>query len=379
MAKATREKVLDRGELLLQEWQIGGTVDALRDALGRDEAADLAIAERLGHFARPEAVATLQQLEAAAADKLVRKEAKRSLYRLEQKGVEIPRTGAEAPRIVEVEPGIVGYLSTVDGNGDQLVWLTRSQSGVVLHAFAAINDPLGLKEIELVETTRRGLRALRTDMQERHGVRMFETDWRHCDFLIDRALRWAQERGHTGGDYPGVRARFTREPVQDCAGYIRDLLGARAAGEDPSLLAQSEALLKEPELRALLLRPDELQSYIDAWMEILDSPLVLSEEQQRERIAELARKAVAELFGGEVQASWVRRLEMLAYTFHVTGRVAEAKQALAAALALEKSSNGGEGVPVLEALTKACLAFYTQLAEQRRADEKQGDPLVTPE
>jgi hypothetical protein len=379
MAKANREEVLGRGEQLLKEWQAGDAVEALREVLGRDDAADLAIAERLGHLAQPEAVAVLQQLESTAADKLVRKEAKRSLYRLEQKGVAIPRVEAAAPRLVEVEPGIVGYLSAVDGNGDQLVWLTRSQSGVLLHAFAAINDPLGLKEIELAETTRRGLRALRTDMLERHGVRMFETDWRYCDFLIDRALRWAQERGHTGGDYPGVRARFTREPVQDCAGYIRDLLGAAAVAEDPDLLTQSEALLKEPELRALLLRPDELQSYIDAWMEIIDSPLVLSEEQQRERIAELAKKAVAELFGGEVQGSWVRRLEMLAYTFHVTGRLAEAKQALAAALALEKSGNGGEGVPVLEALTKACLAFYTQLAEQRRAGEKQEDPPVTPE
>lgn len=378
MAKAEREKTLERGELLLAEWQVGDDVAALTAALGRDAAADLAVAERLGRIASVEAAVALQTLE-DAADKLVRKEAKRSLYRLEQKGVAIPQAAAPAPVVVDVEPPLAGYLSAIDGNGDQLVWLTRSQGGVLLHAFAAINDRDGLRELELAETSRRGLRALRADLLERHGVRLLETDWRFCDFLVDRAFRTALAHGRSGGDYPGIRARLTREPVLDCSGYVRDLLDAEAVGADAALLAQSETLLKEPELRALLLRPDDVRPWIDAWLEVIDSPLVLGEEQQRERIEALASRAAAELFAGEVQANWVWRLEMLAYVFHATDRAAEARQALAAALALEKSATGATGVPVLEALTKACLAFYAQIELQRRAAAKQEEPQVTPE
>ena len=379
MAKNDRESAITQGERLLDEWQIGAAAEALAAAIGRDPSADVAIAHRLGNIASVDAAVALQRLERDGSDKLARKEAKRSLYRLQQKGIEIPRAEAAPVKRIEVEPGITGYLSMIDGNGDQLVWLTRTESGVLLHVFAVINDPLGLKEVELAETTRRGLRALRADLEARHGVQMLEADWRYCDFLVDRAFRWARERGASGGDYPGVRARITREPVQDRSGFVRELLDADAVAADDALLAESESLLKEPELRALLLRPEELEGYTEEWMQIVDSPLVLSEEQQRERIAELAKRAVAELFGGEVQASWVRRLDALAHTFHATGRAAEAKQALAAAIALEKSDAGGAGVPVLEALTRACLAFYTKLAEQRRAEEKKDSLIVTPE
>jgi len=72
--------------------------EALRSLTGRHADADLAIAARLGTHAEPASVETLLALEAGSTDKLVRKEVRRSLYRLEQRGVTIP----PAPRLSTV-------------------------------------------------------------------------------------------------------------------------------------------------------------------------------------------------------------------------------------------------------------------------------------
>ena len=75
MSKPNRETQLRLGAQRLQEWGLSAdaTVDALRAAVGRDPAADLAIAARLGARADAASVDALHALDAASADKLVHK------------------------------------------------------------------------------------------------------------------------------------------------------------------------------------------------------------------------------------------------------------------------------------------------------------------
>src|SRR5689334_8057893 len=92
MSKPDREGQIRRGEAQLREWGTSSDADAtaLRPLIGRDPAADLAIAARLGAQAAAPSVEVLTALEAGTTDKLVRKEVHRSLYRLQQRGLEIP-------------------------------------------------------------------------------------------------------------------------------------------------------------------------------------------------------------------------------------------------------------------------------------------------
>src|SRR5262245_7797730 len=130
MSKPQRDNLLHRGEQLLKEWQVPAgsadpttTIEALRAAIGRDPAADLAIASRLGGLADPASVEALLALEAGSSDKQLHKEVKRSLYRLEQRGLHAPTAPAEKPLTVVGAPSLEGYLTPVDGHGDQLVWI----------------------------------------------------------------------------------------------------------------------------------------------------------------------------------------------------------------------------------------------------------------
>ncbi|MBP1686288.1 MAG: hypothetical protein H6Q33_2431 [Deltaproteobacteria bacterium] len=381
MSKPDHETQLRRGEEQLAAWGVAANagLDALRAVTGRDAAADLAIAARLGSCADPGSVELLLALEGATRDKLVRKEIRRSLYRLERRGLQAPPVAVK-PALVVTAPLLEGYLSAVDGGGDQLVWLAKPRPGGVAHVFAVINDPDGLREVDLSETTRKALRQAREQLLERHELRLVEADWRYCDYVIDRAFRWATEKGKPiSGDYPGIRAQLIKQPVTPMAPLILAHLDADAVRLEEQLVAESARLLDEKEFRTWFFDRAALQSYLDEVLDAKRSPLILAPTHQQERAGSVGDRAVEELFGGEKRASWVRRLEEMAYFFYATRRPQQAKSALAVALALDASSHGGREIGFCEQLTRTSLAAFVQMEEQRRAEESKSSLVLTPQ
>lgn len=382
MSKPNRDVQLRLGEQRLQEWGVSADagVAALRAVVGRDPAADLAVAARLGAYADAASVEALQALDAASTDKRVRKEVKRSLYRLEQRGVAIPAAPAAPPPAVVLGPALEGYLSAVDGRGDQLVWLIKPHPGGGLaHLFAVINDPEGLREVNLFETTRKALRTSREELLRKHELRMIEADWRYCDYVIDRAFRWAVERGQPGGDYPGMRSKLLTAPVVAMQPLIFAQLDPTAVRTNPLLLTDAVKLLEEKELRTWFFDQETLKPYLDEAQRIKESPVLLNQAQQQERVRLLIERAVEELFGGTSQLSWVRRLQEMAYFFHATGRMEAAQRALATALALEFGPRGGRDIPFCEQLVRTSFFAFLQMEEQREEEEVRSSLVLTPQ
>lgn len=382
MAKSDRESYLQRGEQLLAEWNVAADADAaaLRAHALREPAADLAIAARLGGRPDEASVALLREIEGRCRDKLVRKEVKRALYRLQQRGVALP---AEAPAASApvLGPQLEGYLSAVDGRGDQLVWLVRPLPGGIAHLLAVINDPEGMREIDLNRTTRKALKEARQELEAKHELRLVEADWRYCDFLMDRAFRWAQQRGNRiEGDYPGLRGQVARTPAAtDLPPLIFSRLDADSIRNDPALLRESPALFEEKEFRTWVLDPDTLQPYIAEIMQAKDSPIVLSPAQRQERFQTTVTRAVEDLFTGERQQSWARRLYEMAYFFAVTRREPSARRACAVALALQESAHGGREIPLCEQLVRGSLAGFLQMAAEREQEQARSSLIMTPQ
>jgi hypothetical protein len=284
------------------------------------------------------------------------------------------------PAPVITAPALEGYLSPVDGRGDQLVWLIKPHLGGLAQLFAVSNDPEGLREVDLLETTRKALRALREELLQKHELRMIEADWHYCDFLIDRAFRWAAAHGRAGrGDYPGLRAKLVKAPVTEMQPLIFAHVDVAAVRGAPQLLAESVKLLEEKEFRTWFFDQETLKPYLDEAQRIKDSPLLLNPVQQQERFHALTERAVEELFGGERRLSWVRRFEEMAYFFHATARSESALQAFAAALALEASTHGGRDIPVCEQLARASLFAFLQMEEQREQEEVRSSLVLTPQ
>lgn len=377
MAKRSPDAELAAGEARLVEW--GAPADAGLDALtaliGRDPVADAAIAHRLGAIASDESARLLQRLEQESADKPVRREARRALYRLQQRGVAAAASDQPATPtapVAALAPSIEAQVSSVDGRGDQLVWLVRPQTGGVLHLFAVVNDPEGLREVALHSTTRKALKSLRQDLERRHEVRLASIDWRHADFIVHRAFQWARAAGtRMEGDYPGLRAQLSREAPAEASP-----LPPPAA--DTEALARSAELIGDPELRTWFRTPEELEPFLREFGGVQDSPLVLNEAQQQERYDDIIARAIDTIFGGDARESWSRRLAELGRYLQAMRRPERAAEAAAVAAALAAGA-APRDLPFCNQLVRASLAFFMQMAARQEEERAKSSLVVTPQ
>src|SRR5439155_1118508 len=110
------------------------------------------------------------------------------------------------PAAVELE----GLVSAVDGRGDRILWLMRPLATGTLLVAAQVNEPAGLRDLQVVDVGRKQLRTTRQRI-ESEGLRLVAASWR----VLDALLVEAQERAGTaepGHDYLRVRPRLTTEP-----------------------------------------------------------------------------------------------------------------------------------------------------------------------
>jgi hypothetical protein len=145
------------------------------------------------------------------------------------------------------------------------------------------------------------------------------------------------------------------------------------------LVEESASLLEEKEFRTWFFERDTLAPYLEQLHGVHDSPIVLNEAQQGERLSAIAETATKTLFGGQQRESWCRRLEEMAFFFHATGRVESAKKTLAAALALAVSEKGGMDVPLCDQLCRTSLLAYWQIEEKRQQEQSRSSLVVSPQ
>jgi len=373
MAKPNPDDLQSIGERLLAEWGAGEMhdVDALARLSGRNPAADVAIAHRLGAIATDASAGALDALERTATDKHVRREVKRARYRLTQRGV------ASAAPMATPAPGPL-LAAPLDGRGDQLVWMVKPQPGGALHWLAVINDPEGLREVALHAVTRKALKELRGELERNHEVRLQAVDWHYADFLVRRAFDWARARGgRMDGDYPALRAQLSRLPVP-IERPATPLPPAVTPPDAPAWLAQSDELLREPEMRTWFRPIEELQPFLEELASVRDSPLVLNEAQQQERFETIIGQAVDGLFGEEHRASWARRMQEQAVYFAAARRPAAAAQSVAVGQALA-GAIAPHDVPFCNQLVRASLAYFFQAATEQVQEREKTSLVLTPQ
>ena len=390
MAKkdAARDPRLAEGKKSLEQWGI--TLARLQDQslpmaeiearIGQDPAADVALVALLGDYPAPETAQVLVAWENKTDDKGLRRQIHRSLYKLSQKGVKAERPAQEPTRpvLTPVEPE--GYLSSMDGHGDRLVWLIKPKVGGGLHYLSAlVNEPEGMRYVEGAEVTRKGFRLMRQDLSDRHQITMLEVPWRYCDALMYEGYERA--RAHDGKEiesYPALRSHLVSTPAQPVEVPLPASLDPEAIAADENLLATSVQLFEEPQLQRWLLDHDQAHIYIDQIAQAQESPLVLNRYQQQDRVQTIIEKAISEVFSAENSRSYARRLEEATLHLVAGGRLEAAKRALAVALALKRSERGGKGIPFCEELVRQSIAMHYHEERQQEQEEAQGSLIMRP-
>jgi hypothetical protein len=389
MAKKTRDPQLTAGKKLLDQWGItlarlqegSLTLADLEHRTGQDAAADLALAALLGDFPHPEAAELLATWENTTVDKSLRREIRRSLYKLAQKGVQVARLAQESARPIftPVEP--TGYLSAMDGHGDRLVWLVKPRVGGGLHYLSAVvNEPEGLRYIEGTEVTRKAIRLMREDLSTHHHITMIEAPWQYCDFLMHEGYQRAQARDNRENiaSYPALRSHLLSSSARPVEVPLPPTLTHKALAANEVLITTSAQLFAERELQRWLLDHTQVHPYIEQITQVQESPLILNRYQQQDRVQMVITKAIDQLFTGESGKVYARRLEETAFYLAATERPDAAKRALAVALALKNSPQGGKGIPFCEELVRQSIALHYQAERQKEHEEARGSLIMKP-
>ena len=351
-------------------------IPQLREFWRKSPETDLAVAFLLGKVASAEAAQLLCEFEPSSADKDLKKEIKRSLFKLSQKGVAVPQEpGAEnKPALLfERENQIEAYMSAVDGGGGRLIWIAKPQLNRGLQVIQAmIHDRDGLVRFGAVQMKRKELRAMADDIKRQHGVSMIAVPWEFADWMVYEGYEMAKSRGQSGlDDFHAIRSTIGTGKPKAMTHPVYEKLGGGDFRDGP-WREHSRRLLEEPELRYWVIIDDWVQDCLAALHEAQSSPLILNQVQKEERLASVVRDAVKTLCAGDHGQAFKRRMEDMALYFAETDRVEPAKLALAVAQQVAEGDPGPLDVSFLTGLMQKSFVFFmSQMKAQQEAQQKE--------
>ena len=340
-------------------------VAKLRELRAAPGEIEIEIARALGALAHPAAAALLAEMETTAGGAL-RREIRRSLFKLRQRGIEPHAASVEpASMAASADAQVTALMSPLDPEGARLVWLLKPRAqGGLLRLWGLSSDADGLVGANVTTLSRRELREERQSLEARTEAKLFDADPRYADFVLCEAYRNTPEtRRAQVGNFLALRAELlTTAPPQELTHPAYAELGADIAAE-PSL-----EVLKEPELLAWRLPDATIRPYIEEIERANQSTIVLNPMQQQERVVTIISRATGELLSGQIVQRVRRRLEDIAYQMLRSGRREQASWAAAAAAKIRDGAELGK-VAFFEAFIRTQLAT-TVAAEQERAREE---------
>jgi hypothetical protein len=356
-------------------------VSRLEEQWGRGRETDLAITYSLGKIVDSGAAAALRRLEKEVRDKDLKKEIRRSLFKLAQKGLAIPEEKRveekSAPPLLSRSPEIEAYMSPVDGGGGRLVWIVKPQAGHGLQTLQAmINDREGLQRIGGAHVRRKELRRMAEEIKKQHGITMVPVPWEYADMILYEGFEKAKAAGRSGlENFHELRSfvNTAKPKAQEHPVYQR--LGVADLREG-AWRELSRRLLDEPELRFWILDADWAAPFLEQLREAQTSRLVLNPMQKEERMAGIVRDAVKTLCTGETGKIMQRRMEDMAFYFGDAGRTELGKLALAVAQQIKEGDPGPLDISFLTGLVQKSFAVY--LSQQRTKAEEEPSFIVKP-
>jgi len=356
-------------------------VPQLRTQLGKGRETDLAVIFSLGKIFDPAAVEALSEIDRQTTDKDLKKEIKRSRFKLAQKGLVSPQEKAadtKPPAIFERVSDVEASMSAVDGSGGRLIWITKPQPNHGLQVIQAmLHDREGLLRFGGMHVRRKELRKMADEIKQQHGISMISIPWEFADQIVYEGYERAKARGQSGlENFHEVRSMIATGKPKEQAHPIYRRLDADQAREG-AWRELSRRLLDEPELRYWILTDDWVQGILPQLEEAQTSRLVLNPLQKEERFNAIVREAVKTLCSGENGQAFKRRMEDMALYFLETNRADAANLALAVALQVGEADPGLLDVSFLTGLVQKSFAFFIS-QEKTKKEEEQSSLIIKP-
>jgi hypothetical protein len=353
-------------------------VPRLKGEFGKGRDTDLAVIFCLGRIFDAAALDALGEIDRQSDDRDIKKELKRALFKLRQKGLAAPEARSETAKpapLFSAEPEIEAYMSAVDGGGGQLIWIVKPQPNHGLQVIQAmVHDRGGLVRIGGAHMRRKDLRQTFQDIKERHEVTMIPIPWQFADQRIYEGYERAKAAGQGGlEDFHELRSLIASGKPRAAPHPIYEKLDATEARQG-AWREQSRRLLDEPELRYWIVADDWVPAFLPQLQEAATSRLVLNPLQKEERFNAIVRDAVKTLCTGENGQAFKRRMEDMALYFLETDRPDAARLSLAVALQAGEGDPGPLDVSFLTGLMQKSFAFF--MSEEKTKKEEDSPSLI---
>ncbi len=349
---------------------------------GKGRATDLAVVFALGRIFDAASLDALVELDRQVSDKETKKEIKRALFKLSQKGFTAPEQSREeskpAAPLFGTDREIEAYMSAVDGGGGRLIWIAKPQPSHGLQVIQAmLQDREGLLRFGGMHMKRKELRKMADEIKQQHGIAMISVPWEFADRIVYEGYEKGKERGQSGlENFHEIRSILATGKPKESAHPIYGKIDA-AQARDGAWREQSRRLLDEPELRYWILTDDWVQAVLPQLQEAQTSRLVLNPLQKEERFNAIVRDAVKTLCAGENGRAFKRRMEDMALYFLETQRPDQAKLSLAVALQVGEGDPGPLDVSFLTGLMQKSFAFFMS-QEKAKKEEEQESLIIKP-
>ena len=354
-------------------------VQSLKSQFGIGRERDLAVIYSLGKTVDPAALDALDEIDRKTTDKEYKKEIKRALFKLSQRGLDVARErvghqAAPAPLFTH-EPDTEAYMSAVDGGGGRLIWLAKVQPGHGVQVIQTmLHDRDGLLRIGGAHLRRKEMRNTFQELQRQHSISMIPIPWEFADWAIYEGYEKAKTRGQSGLErFHELRSIIGTEKPKEQTHPIYRKIDAAEVRQGP-WREQSRRILDEPELRYWVLTDDWIQQFLTQIQEAQTSRLVLNPLQKEERMSAIVREAVKTLCSGEDGRAFTRRMEDMALYFAETRRPEVAKLSLAVALQVGEGDPGPLDVSFLTGLVQK--SFAVLLSQEKAKQEEEPSSLI---
>jgi hypothetical protein len=332
--------------------------------------------------ATPEAAAELRDLADSTTDKQTRKEARRALYLLSQKGCRPTPRAPQSAAPAEARETLRCWASVFDGAGNRMLLflLPDPDGGSPTLLQILINDEVGIKDIGSRRLPRREVDTLIGNLegQLEQGLALAEIEPDYGRWLLEQAreINRRQRRMTPEGFLDFLpRIGAPHHPVE--ASPIYDFFDAKDVRADQSFPHEPEALFALPWFEPWFFAVEDVLPWLVRLREGEQGVVVVPESVKRDRHERLIADALAALMPPEIRADYVHRLEESADILRRRGETTAAKQAFLQAQGLKDARIVAES-PFARTLLDRTLDAAREMIEamNKRAQESGNAPRV---
>jgi len=342
----------------------------------------LPLIDALARVPSPDTAQILLQILGEAGDKDLIKAIKRALYKLRQKGVRWEeKTTDKKPALTPPKPPEPeGYLSAIDSTGSRIIVLARPvpQRGLVV-VFSIVSDKEGIQQFTVGKFSKRNFRGFLKNTVSSEDFPVIQAPGAYCLQLLKEAGAFTQSLSKALPQGYGEAVRQFSDVIWDKPlPLIYQFIKEDEVKDLPHLLKDSAHLHEIMPFSTWHLGEQEIAKYAERITEAEQSRIVLRPDQKEARINAIYRHALGELFPEEKRLLWKRRLEEMAYVLLKTGKQDEAREALSAAVDLNKPVSAIEPNPFMWDLLLKSIQIILETDQEKKEEEQKTSLIITP-